>query len=65
MLTEAISLFTTALSAAVQWLSMCFNQDGLFGFYLSVFFILLCYRFLLSPILGSAGSDKVKKEKDK
>ncbi len=42
---------------AISWFWFMLNESGLFGFYLSGFFVWSVYRFLLRPVFG--GSDRV------
>ena len=59
----AISLFGYALSAAWQWLSMLFVSSGALTWWFGVFFTYSVFRFFISPLVGSAGSDKAGKSK--
>lgn len=54
----------------LSWAENCFGVfiasiPGMFGFLLAGFTIYAVTRLLISPILGDAGSDQVKKKKGK
>ena len=57
-----LDMFTMSFTAAAGWFNDLLTSSSVSGVLLSMIFIYLMYKFLLSPILGrSAGSDTVQK----
>lgn len=65
MIANLIAALGQAVAAAFDWLSAMLNASGALSIIITVIIIFLVYRFLLAPIVGSAGSDTVKPEEDK
>lgn len=64
MIASIIASLGQAVAAAFDWLTSLFNATGALSIIITVIMIFLVYRFLLSPILGSSGSDTVKPKGD-
>ena len=64
-MTSLIAGMVRASFQAVQnWLAMIFHATGTLGVYLGIIVVWLSLRYLVSPLLFTRGSDKVKKKKD-
>lgn len=50
-------LLRQAINAVQLWFTQFFHSTGMTGFYLSMVFIYLLVRILLSNFISSAGSD--------
>lgn len=58
---DLFSIIYYPLIYAVNWFSDLFQNTGMTELYLSIIFIVLSIRFLVSPIFGvSRGSDKAR-----
>lgn len=57
---EFFSLFGTAFNAVFRWFSITMGKAGFTGYWLAAIFTFQVYRFFLSPLLGSLGSDNVR-----
>lgn len=63
MVAQIFEIFTIALSQAVVWFEQLLSAAEMTGIFLSAVFLVLLANFLLKPLFGSAGSDKVRKKK--
>ena len=63
MFADAALIFMRAVAQCFSWFSDMLVKGGAFGSFVAAFFIVQVGRFLLSPIFGSAGSDKARKSK--
>lgn len=59
----AVSLVGYSISAAWNWLSMLFVSTGALSWWFGVFFTYTVFRLFISPLVGSAGSDKAGNSK--
>lgn len=59
---DVLNIFNTALVSVADWFVQLLNASGMTSLYISMFFIFLVGKFLLTPLFGSSGSDKVKKK---
>ena len=57
MAIEVALLLRQAINAVQLWFTQIFSATGMTGFYLSLVFIYLLVRILLSNFLPSSGSD--------
>ena len=64
MVAQCIEIFGNALSGVAGWFVQILVEGNLSNLYLAAFFVFLCGKFLLAPLFGSAGSDKVKRKKE-
>lgn len=64
MVVQAIEIFGNALSCVAGWFVRILVEGQLSGIYLAAFFVFLCGKFLLAPLVGSSASDQVKRKKD-
>lgn len=60
MISEAFGILQTAFVAVMNWFSVILEKDGFGSYLLGAIFIILGYRFLLSPLFDK-GSDMVRK----
>lgn len=63
--TYVFNFLNTGITTVVGWFSDLMVASNMTAVYLPLIFIFLIWRFLLSPLLGGAGSDKAKKSKSK
>lgn len=63
MVTKIFGMFTTSFVYSVNWFEDILNATGMTGIFLAGIFLALLSKFILAPIFGSAGSDKVTKRK--
>lgn len=64
MIVDISTMFQTAYSAVNTWfLRIVSAIPGVMGLVLGGFLVYQVVRFLLKPIVGSAGSDRVRKTK--
>lgn len=61
---QSFIMINQAFSACSHWFVSVWTASGAVPYYLAFIFILLVYRFILTPIFGSAGSDKVTKRRE-
>lgn len=54
----------TGISAALNFFSTLVTASGMLPYYSAFVVIFIICRFLLTPLFGSSGSDKVKKPKE-
>lgn len=54
---EIALLFRQVINAVQLWFTQFFHSTGMTGFYLSMIFIYLLVRILLSNFISSSGSD--------
>lgn len=59
-----LSLIGDVTSSSVTWFTDIMEKTGMLPLFMGMFVITLCIKYLLAPVLGSAGSDKVKRKKD-
>lgn len=57
MVQKSLDLVSGALSAAVGWFDACIGSVDGAGYIIAVVFMVLAYKFILSPVLGEGGSD--------
>lgn len=58
------SYLNQSITSVAGWFITLFDKSGVASFYLSMIFIALVGKFILSPLFGSSrGSDKVKKKR--
>ena len=58
-MSDVLNIFNLALTAVASWFVQLLNASGMASLYISMFFIFLVGKFLLTPLFGSSGSDKV------
>lgn len=64
MLEQILSILSTCVLAVSSWFTRVMDLSGMGAFYLSSVFVILTYKFLLSPIFGrSRGSDTAAQSK--
>ena len=59
-----LSLIGDVTASSVAWFSDIMEKTGMLPLFMGIFVISLCIKYLLAPVLGSAGSDKVKRKKE-
>lgn len=65
MVRQIFSIISTSLLYAASWFEDILSATGLTGVFLAGVFLVLLSKFILTPIFGSAGSDRVtKRNKD-
>ena len=64
MASQILSMITLVFAKLVEWFELILTESGFKGLYLAAAFLALSGRYLLQPILGSSGSDKVSKKRD-
>lgn len=64
MAADVLSMITQVFAQLVAWFELILTESGFKGLYIGAVFLALCGRYLLQPILGSSGSDKVSKKRD-
>ena len=65
MIVQVMNLINTSLAACSQFFVRIFNGSGMVELYISIFFIVFGFKFLLSPVLGkSLGSDRARGKSD-
>lgn len=64
MVADIMSLFGTAFAQVVVWFERILMATGMTGIFLAAFFLYLLFKFILSPVFGSSGSDQVKRKKE-
>lgn len=61
MAAQIFSFIANAFSWAGAYFVVIVEQTGMRGIYLSAIFLMLLFKFILAPVFGSSGSDKVNK----
>ena len=64
MVADIMALYGTAFSQVVSWFERILRATGMTGIFLAGFFLFLLFKFIISPVFGSAGSDQVKRKKE-
>lgn len=65
MVSQVMNLINISLSACSQLFFRVFNGSGMVELYISILFIVLAFKFILSPVLGkSRGSDRARGNTD-
>lgn len=62
---EVFDLLTRAVLACANWFAQLMTSAGMSGIWLSVLSMVLAIRYLVGPLLFSAGSDQASKNKNK
>ena len=65
MISQVMNLINTSLSGCSQLFLRVFNASGMVEFYISILFIVLAFKYILSPVIGSSkGSDRARGNTD-
>lgn len=62
MVADVIPTVYSIFSEVIQLFDRVFTKFGAWQFFFGGYIIFLTYRFLLVPLFGSTGSDKVRKK---
>lgn len=62
MASSIMMMFASSFAAVISWFERILAATGMTGAFMAAIFIFLLFKFILSPIFGSAGSDKVTKQ---
>lgn len=65
MITEIVVLWGTIFAQGISWFEALLSRSGGVSLFLSAIFISFVGKYLLTPLFGSSGSDKVKRRSGK
>ena len=57
MVQQSIPILTNALNAVIEWFDTCIESIGGAKYLIAIVFMVLAYKYILSPVLGEVGSD--------
>lgn len=65
MITDVVTLWGSVFAQCISWFETLLTRSGAVSLFLSAIFIFFVGKYLLTPLFGSSGSDKVKRRSGK